>query len=99
VRWSTSNPLLSWILVGLLSIIALVVILPDDVDLPDTALQSNSSSLAIRSLCQEVPPADANPRPFRLSVQSPGSTPRFRVREIRVRYPEDLPILHASLRC
>jgi len=100
VRWSTSNPLLSWILVGLLSIIALVVILPDDVDLPDTAFRSNSSPLAIRSLCQEVPQTDANPGLFRLSIQSAcSSTEGCQVRETRVRYPEDLPIIHASLRC
>ena len=99
MRWSTSNPLMSWALWALLFIIALVVILPD-VDLPDTAFRSNSSPLAIRRLSQQMPQTDANPGLFRLSIQSACSSMEgCQVRETRAQLPEDLPIEHKSLRC
>ena len=99
LRWFKSSPLASWSLVVLLSIIALVLILPG-VDLPDTAFRNNSSPLAIRSLSQQVPRANANVGLFRLSFQSLCSSTRgCMVREMRVRHPEGLPIEHKSLRC
>ena len=98
MRWSTSNPLMSWALLAMLFIIALVVILPD-VDLPDTAFRSNGSPLAIRSLYQQVPQANANAGLFPLWFQPLRSTQRCSLRETLTRHVEDLPIMHESLRC
>ena len=98
MRWSTSNPLMSWALLAMLFIIALVVILPD-VDLPDTAFRSNSSPLAIRSLSQQVPHANTNAGLFPLLFQPLCPTQRCFLRETLTRQVEDLPIMHESLRC
>jgi hypothetical protein len=99
VRSCKSNPLTLWTLLGLLSLIALVVILPD-VDLPDTAFRSNSSPLAIRTLYQQVPHANAAANPLRQSMCSLTlHCPSGSLRETRTRSPQDLAIEHKSLRC
>ena len=96
---ATSNPLMLWTLVALLSAITLVVILPD-VDLPDTAFRSNNSPLAIHTLCQQVPHhRNANAGVFLSFEPVFSSIEQWHVRETRGRHPKDLPIEHESLRC
>lgn len=100
MRWSTSNPLTVWTLVVVLSVIALVLILPDDVDLPDTAFHRNSSPLAIRSISQQARQAKAYAGLVRLLFPSvSSSTLHFSLRESSAWHLEDRPLEHDILRC
>jgi hypothetical protein len=86
------------VVTALLSIIVVVLILPD-VDLPDTAFQRNSSLQALRALSYQVPHANANAGQH-ISFHFSGTSvlPR-QVHEARARYANDLPIQHKALRC
>ena len=99
MRWSISNPLTSWTVLALLCMIALVLLLPD-VDLPDTALRSNSSPLAICTLSHQVPQANANAGLCRVSFQLLcSSSLHCPVGETHARHTVSLPIVHKTLRC
>jgi hypothetical protein len=100
VRWSTSNPLTVWMIVALLSIIALMLILPDDVDLPDTAFHRNSSAQAIRNLSQRALQSNAHLGLFRLPFQSVSSSALHSLLgETGTSHPEERSVEHEILRC
>lgn len=86
-------------MVLLLSLIVIVLILPD-VDLPDTAFQRNSSPLAIRALSHQVLQASASAGVFRPSFQlGLASSRHLQRRETRAGRREDLAIHLEILRC
>ena len=93
------NSLTLLIVIALMSIIIIVLILPE-VDLPDTAFQRNSSLQALQAFSHQVLHTSANAGS--LSGSYPfvdASITSRQARETRAQRSDDLPIQHEALRC
>jgi len=98
VRPFKVNSLTLFTVIALLSVILIVLILPD-LELPDTALQRNGSLQALRALSHQMPHPSVTPGQH-TSFQCSGTCTLARqVHETRAWCFSDLPIQHKALRC
>ena len=99
MRISPQNPLAAVLLIVVLTMIAVVLILPQ-VDLPDTAFQRNSSPVAIHSLSHHILRGTADAEPFRISFPPAHyDSVCAQVSETCVQRSQGPPIQSESLRC
>ena len=93
------NPLAAVLLLVVLTMIAVILILPQ-VDLPDTAFQRNSSPVAIHTLSHHVLRVTADAEPFRISFPPAHYVSDCtEVPDVCVQRSQGPPIQSDSLRC
>jgi hypothetical protein len=97
-RWRIS-PLSLFVLLGVLTVILLVLVLPQ-VDLLDTAFQRNTAPVAIHVQATSAPALSIVNIPAHFSITIRGSEYHSENKLLSAQAtPKFLPILHCSIRC